>query len=47
MEVFYNNGETVMTEMFFPEKQMGTFLVTKGNFNFIIENLIISQLSFN
>ncbi|MFV8465676.1 glycoside hydrolase family 32 protein [Flavobacterium sp. LB1P62] len=47
IEVFYNNGQTVMTEIFFPEKPMETFSVTKANFNFTIENLIINQLKFN
>ena len=47
IEVFYNNGQTVMTEIFFPEKPMETFSVTKGNSNFTIENLIINQLNFN
>ncbi|MFV5702301.1 glycoside hydrolase family 32 protein [Flavobacterium sp. XS2P12] len=47
IEVFYNNGQTVMTEIFFPEKPMETFSVTKENFNFTIENLIINQLKFN
>ena len=46
IEIFYNNGKTVMTEIFFPEKPMETFSVTKENFNFKIENLIINQLKF-
>ena len=47
IEVFYNNGKTVMTEIFFPEKPMETFSVSKANFNFTIENLTINQLNFN
>ena len=47
IEVFYNNGKTVMTEIFFPEKPMETFSVSKANFNFSIENLTINQLNFN
>lgn len=47
IEVFYNNGKTVMTEIFFPEKPMETFAVTKENFDFTIENLTINQLNFN
>ncbi|MFV8344035.1 glycoside hydrolase family 32 protein [Flavobacterium sp. XS2P39] len=47
IEVFYNNGETVMTELFFPEKPMEIFSVAKGIFDFNIENLIINQLNFN
>lgn len=46
IEVFYDNGKTVMTEIFFPEKPIGTFSVTKEKFNFNIENLIINQLKF-
>jgi len=47
IEVFYDNGKTVMTEIFFPEKPMETFAVTKENFEFTIENLTINQLNFN
>jgi len=47
IEVFYNNGKTVMTEIFFPEKPMETFSVSKANVNFTIQNLIINQLNFN
>lgn len=47
IEVFYDNGKTVMTEIFFPEKPMETFSVNKGNFDYTIENLIINQLNFN
>ena len=36
-----------MTEIFFPEKPMETFSVTKENFDFTIENLTINQLNFN
>jgi levanase/fructan beta-fructosidase len=46
IEVFYNNGKTVMTAIFFPEKPMEKLSVTKENFNFNIENLIINQLKF-
>ncbi|MCG9791364.1 glycoside hydrolase family 32 protein [Flavobacterium algicola] len=47
IEIFYNNGKTVMTETFFPEKQMETFSVSKAKTEFIIEQLIINQLNFN
>lgn len=47
IEVFYDNGKTVMTEVFFPKKPMETFSVKKGNFDYTIENLIINQLNFN
>jgi len=47
IEVFYNNGKTVMTEIFFPEKPMETFSVSADNSDFTIENLTINQLNFN
>lgn len=47
IEVFYDNGNTVMTEIFFPEKPMETFSASKENFNYTIDNLIINQLNFN
>ncbi|HWS60078.1 MAG TPA: GH32 C-terminal domain-containing protein, partial [Flavobacterium sp.] len=47
IEVFYNNGKTVMTEIFFPEKPMETFSVSKANFNFSVEKITINQLNFN
>jgi levanase/fructan beta-fructosidase len=47
IEVFYNNGKTVMTEIFFPEKPMEIFSASKANFNFTIEKLTINQLNFN
>ncbi len=46
IEVFYDNGKTVMTEIFFTEKPIQTFSVNKEKFNFTIENLIINQLKF-
>ncbi|RKR08967.1 hypothetical protein C8C83_0564 [Flavobacterium sp. 90] len=36
-----------MTEIFFPEKQMETFSVSKANVNFRIENITINQLNIN
>lgn len=42
IEVFFNNGEIVMIEIFFLEKLMEIFVVIKENFEFIIENLIIN-----
>jgi levanase/fructan beta-fructosidase len=47
IEVFYNNGKTVMTEIFFPEKPMKYFSVSKAEAEYTIENLIINQLNFN
>ena len=36
-----------MTEIFFPEKPMETFSVSKANFNFSVEKITINQLNFN
>jgi levanase/fructan beta-fructosidase len=47
IEIFYNNGETVMTEIFFPKKPIEAFSVQSENFIFEIENLIINELNFN
>lgn len=47
IEIFYNNGKTVMTEIFFPEEPMETFSVSKANTDFTIDKLIINQLNFN
>lgn len=47
IEIFYNNGTTVMTETFFPEKPMETFSATKEKFGYTLENLTINQLNFN
>jgi levanase/fructan beta-fructosidase len=47
IEIFYNNGKTVMTEIFFPDKPMEYFSVSKANTAYTIENLIINQLNFN
>ncbi len=47
IEIFYNNGKTVMTEIFFPDKPMEYFSVSKANTEYTIENLIINQLNFN
>lgn len=47
IEIFYNNGKTVMTELFFPDKPMQYFSVSNANSEYTIENLIINQLNFN
>ena len=47
IEIFYNNGKTVMTELFFPDKPMQYFTVSNANAEYTIENLIINQLNFN
>ncbi len=45
LEIFYNNGETVLTEIFFPRKKMET-LSLKSNSETFISSLQISQLEF-
>ncbi|WP_298365056.1 glycoside hydrolase family 32 protein [uncultured Lutibacter sp.] len=47
IEIFYNDGETVMTEIFFPKNPIEAFSVKSENFNLEIENLIINELNFN
>ena len=47
IEIFYNNGKTVMTELFFPDKPMQYFTVSNANVEYTIENLTINQLKFN
>jgi levanase/fructan beta-fructosidase len=47
IEIFYNNGKTVMTEIFFPDKPMEYFSVSKAETKYTIENVIINQLNFN
>jgi len=45
LELFYNNGETVMTEIFFPNSPMETLkLVTLNNSETIINNLVVNEL---
>jgi levanase/fructan beta-fructosidase len=48
IEIFYNNGEIVMTEIFFPNSPFQTLkLSTTNDSDVILHNLIISQLEFN
>ena len=45
IELFYNNGETVMTEIFFTNSPMETLkLVTLNNSETIINNLVVNEL---
>ncbi|MDT0687683.1 glycoside hydrolase family 32 protein [Autumnicola psychrophila] len=46
IELFYDNGETVMTEIFFPRRPFETLKVV-GDDSFIIENVKINQLTLN
>ena len=47
IEIFFNQGETVMTEIFFMQKPIGSFSVKSENSKFEIENLLINELNFN
>ena len=48
IEIFYDNGETVMTEIFFPNSPFQSLKLNATNdSNVMIHNLIISQLEFN
>ena len=47
IEIFFNKGETVMTEIFFMQKPIESFSVKSENSKFEIENLIINELNFN
>jgi TonB-linked SusC/RagA family outer membrane protein len=43
IEIFYNNGKTVMTEIFFPEKPMKYFSVSKAEAEYANNNLIMKH----
>ncbi|MGK0427463.1 MAG: levanase/fructan beta-fructosidase [Ulvibacter sp.] len=48
IEIFYNNGETVMTEIFFPNSPFQTLILSATNdSDVILHNLKISHLEFN
>ncbi len=47
IELFYNNGETIMTEIFFPQQPLESFSVQTEKFSVEIENMKISQLNFD
>jgi levanase/fructan beta-fructosidase len=44
IEVFYDNGKTVMTEIYFSDKPMESFSITKANSDFELKNIVINQL---
>ena len=46
IEVFYDNGKTVMTEIYFSDKPMESFSIAKANSNFELKNVFINQLKF-
>lgn len=47
IEIFFDNGETVMTEIFFPNAPYETFSVASENEEFTINYLEIHELKFN
>ena len=46
IEVFYDNGKTVMTEIYFSDKPMESFSIAKANSDFELKNVLINQLKF-
>ena len=47
IELFYDNGQTVMTEIFFPNAPFETLSIESDKENFTINNLEIHELKFN
>ncbi|HMB99790.1 MAG TPA: glycoside hydrolase family 32 protein [Flavobacteriaceae bacterium] len=48
LELFFNNGETVMTEIFFPRAPMNSLKIsTENKSETIINSLIVNQLNFD
>ncbi|WP_323670662.1 glycoside hydrolase family 32 protein [Galbibacter sp. EGI 63066] len=47
IEIFYDKGASVMTEIFFPHAPFETFSVSTEDPNAVIKNLTIDQLKFN
>ncbi|MNR56922.1 hypothetical protein D3C85_1775950 [compost metagenome] len=45
IEVFYDNGKTVMTEIYFSDKPMESLSIAKTNFDFELKNVIINQIN--
>lgn len=45
IEIFYGNGKTVMTELFFSDKPMESFSVSKANSDFELNNIVINQIT--
>lgn len=46
VELFVNDGEIVMTELFFPNNPLDQISIISEDSNFIIKNLVISELNF-
>ena len=47
IELFYNNGETVMTEIFFPNAPFETLSILSVNENFVLDHIELYELKFN
>ena len=47
IEVFYNDGETVMTEIFFPNQPFETFSIMSSDDDLMIKNIKIEEFQFN
>ena len=47
IEVFYNDGETVMTEIFFPNQPFETLSISTSDDQLILENIKIKEFQFN
>nr|WP_315203552.1 glycoside hydrolase family 32 protein [uncultured Flavobacterium sp.] len=45
IEVFYDNGKTVMTELYFSDKPMESFSIAKADSEFELKNVFINQLN--
>ncbi|PJJ07839.1 levanase/fructan beta-fructosidase [Flavobacterium sp. 1] len=45
IEVFYDNGKTVMTEIYFSDKPMDSFSIAKAGSDFELKNVFINQLN--
>lgn len=46
VELFVNDGEIVMTELFFPNNPLDQISIISEDSNFIIKNIVISELNF-
>ena len=46
MEIFYNSGRYVMTEIFFPSQPLHGFSIKSSHKEFEIEDFIVKQLEF-
>lgn len=46
IEIFYNNGQTVMTELFFPNQPLETLFAISSDNQLVLENLKIQELKF-